>query len=234
MFSTLAGGGACPTWLASVRACLIDLDGTLVDTLGDFTEAVNRTLAELSLPPQTPEQVESGVGKGSEHLVRTVLNQAGRSMPGHEPDLGTPEALAVYQRHYGEVNGQFSAVYPGVADGLRGLQARGLPLVCLTNKPVAFARELLAQKGLAGFFVQVYGGDSFAEKKPSPVPLLGACAALGLPPGQVLMVGDSLNDAQAARAAGCPVVLVTYGYHHGKVPTLADADAVVGSLAELA
>jgi phosphoglycolate phosphatase len=230
MGGLLAGGKGSLPQLAAVQACLVDLDGTLVDTLGDFTEAVNRTLAELSLPPQTPAQVESGVGRGSEHLVRTVLSGAG--VP--EPDLSTPEALAVYQRHYGQVNGQFSAVYPGVVQGLAALRARGLPLVCLTNKPVAYARELLALKGLAGYFVQVYGGDSFAEKKPSPVPLLGACAALGLAPHTVLMVGDSLNDAQAARAAGCPVVLVTYGYHHGQVPTLADADAVVGSLAALA
>lgn len=214
---------------AQVRAALVDLDGTLVDTMGDFTEAVNRTLAELRLPLQTAAQVEAGVGKGSEHLVRTVLNSAG--VP--EPDLSTPEALAVYQRHYGEVNGQFSAVYPGVVEGLTVLKDKGLPLVCLTNKPVAYARELLALKGLAGCFTQVYGGDSFAEKKPSPVPLLGACAALGLPPQHVLMVGDSVNDSQAARAAGCLVVLVTYGYNHGQPLGPSDADALLSSLAEL-
>jgi phosphoglycolate phosphatase len=124
-------------------------------------------------------------------------------------------------------------VYPGVKEALTTWRAAGLPLACLTNKPLAFAKQLLAAKGLDGFFVQVFGGDSFARKKPDPLPLVSTCAALGVSPAQCLMVGDSSNDARAARAAGCPVALVSYGYNHGLPIDGVDADAHVDSLLEL-
>jgi phosphoglycolate phosphatase len=120
-----------------------------------------------------------------------------------------------------------------VVPGLQALRAAGLRLACLTNKPNAFARPLLAQKGLDGFFEHAFGGDAFARKKPDPLPLLETCKALGTPPGRTLMVGDSSNDAAAARAAGCPVVLVSYGYNHGEPVASAGADAVVDSLEQL-
>ena len=106
-------------------------------------------------------------------------------------------------------------------------------MVCLTNKPLAFARSLLQLKGLDGFFVEVFGGDSFARKKPDPLPLIKACEFLGTLPARTLMIGDSSNDAQAARAAGCPVLLVTYGYNHGAPVREVDADGFMDSLAEL-
>jgi len=124
-------------------------------------------------------------------------------------------------------------VYPGVEEGLRQLRSAGLQLACLTNKPGEFARDLLAAKGLAGQFAFVFGGDAFPRKKPDPLPLLKACEALATPPARTLMVGDSRNDAAAARAAGCPVVLVTYGYNHGEPVRGVDADAFVDSLAEV-
>ena len=121
-----------------------------------------------------------------------------------------------------------------MVEGLHALQRAGLRLVCLTNKPTAFALPLLRTKGLDGFFEQVFGGDAFERKKPDPLPLLKACAALGTVPARTLMVGDSSNDAQAARAAGCPVVLTTYGYNHGEPVTAVDADGWVDSLEQLA
>ena len=142
-------------------------------------------------------------------------------------------ACGRYQQHYRSVSGQHAVVYPGVLAGLQTLQAAGLALACVTNKPVAFAKPLLAQLGLAEFFSHVFGGDSFARKKPDPMPLLKACEALGTLPGRTLMVGDSSNDAAAARAAGCPVVLVTYGYNHGQPARNVDADRFVDSLAQL-
>jgi phosphoglycolate phosphatase len=124
-------------------------------------------------------------------------------------------------------------VYPGVVEGLTALKARGLTLACLTNKPTAFALPLLRQKGLDGFFSVVFGGDAFERKKPDPLPLIKTCAALATAPAQTLMVGDSSNDARAARAAGCPVVLVSYGYNHGEPVAAVDADGVVDRLDEL-
>jgi phosphoglycolate phosphatase len=124
-------------------------------------------------------------------------------------------------------------VYPGGLEGLRTLRQAGLKLACLTNKPLAMARQLLKLKGLDGFFSEVFGGDSFERKKPDPLPLLKTCEALGTLPARTLMVGDSSNDAQAARAAGCPVLLVTYGYNHGEPVRGVDADGFVDSLAEL-
>ena len=145
--------------------------------------------------------------------------------------------MALYQQHYRAVNGQYARVYPGVVDGLQALQHAGLKLACLTNKPVGFARELLQLKGLDAFFSHVFGGDSFAAKKPDGLPVLKTCEALGALPERCLMVGDSSNDAQAARAAGCPVVLVTYGYNHGQPVASSganvDADAVIDSLLQL-
>ena len=210
-----------------LQAAIVDLDGTLVDTVGDFDAALNATLAELEQPPVDRAFITRTVGKGSEHLIRSTLAAVGADAALYAT------AWAAYQRHYLAINGQHVTVYPGVRDGLQRLQAAGLPLVCLTNKPGAFARPLLAATGLAGFFRQVFGGDAFARKKPDPLPLLEACRALGTAPAATLMLGDSSNDAQAARAASCPVVLVSYGYNHGRPVDEAAPDAVIDSLAAL-
>ena len=208
----------------SIAAAIIDLDGTLIDTVGDFEVALRLAFADLGLPAAQRAFITCTVGKGSEHLIAQSLAHVG----------GRPEqfdaAWQRYQHHYLAINGQHSALYPGVLEGLHMLRARGLRLVCLTNKPTAFALPLLAAKSIDKFFEAVYGGDAFEHKKPHPMPLLKACAAMGLAPAQVLMVGDSSNDAQAARAAGCPVVLMSYGYNHGEPIESAGADAVLDRL----
>jgi phosphoglycolate phosphatase len=226
-----------------LQAAIVDLDGTLVDTLGDFEVALNRALADVDLPPVTRTLVEHSVGKGSEHLIRTVLAHQldalvalgqGRVCQGRSVDNLYQPAWMRYQHHYLTINGQFATVYPGVVEGLQLLQNQGLKLACLTNKPLSFAKPLLHAKGLDHFFSQVFGGDSFERKKPDPLPLLKTCEALGTLPTQTLMVGDSINDAQAARAAACPVALVRYGYNHGQPIDAVDADVHVDSLTELA
>ncbi|WP_373765172.1 phosphoglycolate phosphatase [Delftia acidovorans] len=211
-------------------AAIVDLDGTMVNTLGDFAEALNRMLADLQLPAIAPQAIETMVGKGSEHLIRSVLAHVGAA----DVDAIYGQAWQRYEHHYLQLNGQFADVYPGVLEGLQALRARGLRLACLTNKPLSFAQPLLAQKGLAPLFEQVFGGDSFERKKPDPLPLLKTCEALGTSPARTLMLGDSSNDAQAARAAGCPVVLVSYGYNHGQPVRQVDADGFVDALTELA
>lgn len=224
-------------------AAIVDLDGTMVDTLGDFAVALNLMLADLALPEIAHAAVEPLVGKGSEHLIRSVLNQVLKVPPALEvpaqaaidleADRLFPDAWASYQRHYLEINGRHASVYPGVVEGLQRLRGWGLKLACLTNKPAAFAVPLLRDKGLDGFFSQVFGGDSFERKKPDPLPLLKTCEALGSLPSRTLMIGDSSNDARAARAAGCPVVLVTYGYNHGEPVRKVEADGFVDLLSDI-
>ena len=216
------------TDFSTLEAAIVDLDGTMVDTMGDIDCAINLMMADLSLPGVDRSTIQLLVGKGSEHLIRSVLEHSGAP-----PEVNFEHAFQSYQKHYAAINGKHSAVFPGVIEGLRKLQVRGLKLACLTNKPTAFVPALLASKGLDGFFSQVFGGDAFERKKPDPMPLLKTCEALGTAPQRTLMIGDSSNDAKAARGAGCPVVLVTYGYNHGEPVREVDADGFVDSLAEL-
>ena len=226
-----------PLDCTALDAAIIDLDGTMVDTLGDFAEALNRMLDELALPAIAAPAIAHMVGKGSEHLLHSVLHhvlaQSGQAPAAIEIEALHTRAWPSYQRHYLAINGQFASVYPGVIEGLQALRSAGLRLACVTNKPASFALPLLRAKGLDGFFAHVFGGDAFAKKKPDPLPLLQTCQALGSAPARTLMVGDSSNDAQAARAAGCPVVLTLYGYNHGCPVTEVDADGWVASLADL-
>lgn len=223
-------------------ATIVDLDGTMVDTLGDFAAALNLMLADLRAEGLAAADVDTAtietmVGKGSEHLVKSVLNHAVALPEIRSAAIDSVAqyrlAFERYQDHYASVSGLYSTVYPGVAAGLSILKNAGLKLACVTNKPIAFALPLLALKGLDRFFSEVFGGDSFERKKPDPMPLLKTCEALGTVPARTLMIGDSSNDAAAARAAGCPVVLVTYGYNHGEPIRAVDADGFVDSLAEL-
>ena len=227
---------ALPLDCTALDGAIVDLDGTMVDTLGDFAQALNLMLADLALPAIAPPAIANMVGKGSAHLLRLVLNHAlaqqGRALTAPEIEALNVRAWPIYQQHYLRINGQFASVYAGVPEGLQALR-RGLRLACVTNKPLPFALPLLRAKGLEGFFEHVFGGDSFEKKKPDPQPLLKTCAALGTAPARTLMVGDSSNDAQAARAAGCPVVLTTYGYNHGQPVRAVDADGWVDSLVDL-
>jgi phosphoglycolate phosphatase len=213
--------------LRGVKAAIIDLDGTMLDTMGDFEVAINMMRAELGLGPVTAAQISLMVGKGSENLIRRVLaldyDDAG-------VEAHFARAYESYQRHYIAINGEHSDAYPDVEAGLRAMLDAGLRLACVTNKPLAFALPLLKLKGLDGYFEILYGGDSFAKKKPHPMPLLAACEFFGLPPAEVVAIGDSSNDAQAARAAGCPVLTVPYGYNHGVSIHETDSDGIVDTL----
>ncbi len=218
----------------NLQAVMIDLDGTMVDTIGDFEVALNRALADLQVPTANRTLIERSIGKGSEHLIRTVLKHQ-LALPEVAGNVREVEQLFKpvwerYEHHYLSINGEFSNVFPGVMEGLEQIKALGLPMACLTNKPVSFTLPLIRDKGLAPYFSKVFGGDSFERKKPDPLPLLKTCEALQSLPAQTLMVGDSSNDAQAADAAGCPVVLMTYGYNHGEpiqnTPALAWLDSL--------
>jgi phosphoglycolate phosphatase len=213
-----------------LQAAMIDLDGTLVDTLGDFVAALNAMLDEEDLPHVLPAQVAALIGKGGEYLVHHVLLQSMAADP--QPEA-SERALARFRHHYDEVNGRHARLFPGVVEGLGKMRARGMRLACVTNKPTAASRRLLRACGIEDFFDVVTGGDRYERLKPDPQPLAMTCEEMHTPPESTLMIGDSVNDARAARAAGCPVVLVTYGYNHGEPARDVDADGWVDSLAEL-
>jgi len=217
--------------LAGVRAAIIDLDGTMLDTVPDFHVAINGMRSEFELAPISAEAIKNMVGKGSENLIRSVL---ALDFDADGVEQRFEQAMEAYQRHYLAINGDFSTLYPDVVQGLEAMKAAGLRLACVTNKPVAFALPLLKQKKLAAYFDVVYGGDSLPKKKPDPLPLLQVCADFDLAPAKVVAIGDSSNDAQAARAAGCPVLTVPYGYNHGHSIHDTDSDGIVNTLLEAA
>ena len=214
-----------------IRAAIIDLDGTMLDTGPDFLVAINAMRAELQLAPVEIDVITRFVGKGTENLVRSIL---GLDFTPEQVGERYEQALQAYMRHYSTVNGKYSTLYPGVTEGLQQMQQQGLRLACVTNKPIAFALPLLESAGLLPAFEVVYGGDSLPRKKPDPMPLLQVCADFSLAPHKVVAIGDSSNDAQAARAAGCRVLNVPYGYNHGQSIHDVDSDGIVDTLLDAA
>lgn len=212
-----------------VKAVMIDLDGTLADTIPDLAAATNLMLGELGRPALDPALVRTFVGKGIPKLVERAL--AG-SLDGSIPEETRARALPIFERCYAGVNGKHSTIYPGVMEGLEALRAARFPLACVTNKAGSFTSALLEHLGLARYFAQVIAGDTLPQKKPDPAPLLHACRNLHVAPHEMLLIGDSMNDVQAARAAGCPVFCVTYGYNEGRDVRELDVDAIVTSLVE--
>lgn len=214
-----------------LKAAIVDLDGTMIDTADDFTAGLNGMLAQLDAEETSREEVVGYVGKGSEHLIRSVL--APRLEAEHAQER-FDEALAIYQAEYAKINGLHTRLYPDVEAGLRAMRDAGLKLACVTNKPHRFALELLQQYGLAQYFSVVLGGDSLAKKKPDPLPMLTAAAQLGVAPQAMVAIGDSENDALAGRAAGMATLTVPYGYNHGQAIQTIKSDGIVASLFDAA
>ncbi|MBV6475555.1 MAG: Phosphoglycolate phosphatase, chromosomal [Rhodocyclaceae bacterium] len=213
----------------AIRAVLIDLDGTLLDTVPDLADAANAMLAELGRLTLPTDTIRDFVGKGIPNLVGRCLGYPGESAA---PDAVA--ALAVFKHHYAAVNGRKTRVYPGVLEGLRAMRAAGLKTACVTNKAAAFTEQLLAATGLAALLDLTVSGDTLPEKKPHPLPFLHICERFGITPAEALVVGDSRNDVAGARAAGCPVFCVPYGYSEGEDVRDLGADAIVGTLEEAA
>jgi phosphoglycolate phosphatase len=213
--------------LSGIRAAIIDLDGTMIHTAPDFHVAVNRMRDELGLAPLDIDTITHFVGKGTENLIRRVLAE---DFDAPAAEANFQQALTSYMTHYTAINGDYSSIYPDVREGLDALRAKGLRLACVTNKPIDFALPLLDKSGLREYFDVVYGGDSLPRKKPDPYPLLKVCDDFGLEPDQVVAIGDSSNDALAARAAGCRVLNVPYGYNHGESIHTVDSDGIVPTL----
>lgn len=217
--------------LRGIRGVIVDLDGTMLHTAQDLHIAINRMRHDLDLSALDVDTVISFVGKGVENLVRRAL---GIDFTQDEVEHRFGQALSLFEQHYLDVNGQFATAYPEVHEGLQAIRAKGLRLACVTNKPLAFTIPLLKKAGLHDYFEIIYGGDSLAKKKPDPMQLLQVCADFGLAPSEVVAIGDSISDSQAARAAGCRVLTVPYGYNHGQAIQDVDSDGIVSSLLQAA
>jgi phosphoglycolate phosphatase len=210
-----------------VRAVVIDLDGTLLNTAPDLAKAAELMMAELGLPAVPMETIKTYIGNGVSRLVKRVLTGDMDAEP--DAELFT-KALHSYQRHYGEHVADQSRPFDGVVEGLKAMKEAGYRLACITNKAEQFTVPLLLATHLHGYFELILSGDTLPKRKPDPLPLLHACEQFGIQPSELLLIGDSLNDTQAARAAGCHVFCVPYGYNRGRPVSELDLDAVVPSL----
>lgn len=222
------------------KAVLIDLDGTLVDSVPDLAYGIDQMMLQLAMPIRGVDAVTEWIGNGVERLVKRALVN---SMVGEPSEALFQKALPLFEVAYAANNGKHSHLYDGVETGLNYLQQQGYRLACVTNKPAAFTHPLLEAMGIADFFDVTIGGDQVARRKPDPQPLLMAAEKLRVDPKQAVMLGDSISDIMAARGAGMPVICVSYGYNHGQAIGGQEGrgqerrshhpDAVIDSLAEL-
>ena len=212
-----------------IAAVAFDLDGTLVDTLPDLHEAANRMLADLGRPAVEADRVRGFIGDGVDRLVKRLLTGALHA----EPDrTAFEQARDRFREHYRQVLTRASRPYPGVVDALDEMRGRGLKLACVTNKPERFTRPLLEGLDLLRRMDCVVGGDTLTAKKPDPLPLAHCAEEFGIEPRLLLMVGDSAIDCAAARAAGCPVFCVPYGYPGTATVQSLDCDAIVPAVSD--
>lgn len=213
--------------LKDTHAVILDLDGTMIDSVPDLEVALNGMLKDMGLPAVDENSVRMFVGKGTPHLVKSTISVF---LDEQDATKRQDEALTLFYRHYREVNGMYSHMYPGAREGIERMAERKLKIACVTNKPSVFTEPLLARNGIYAFFDVIYCADTFPKKKPDPFPMNMACRKFGLRPDQVVAIGDSVNDAKAARAAGCSLFMVSYGYNYGIPVEEMQPDAVVSSL----
>ena len=233
--------------LQNIRGVAFDLDGTLVDSAPGLTAAVDNALYALELPMAGEERVVTWIGNGADVLIQRALTWArqeratlraaqGKPSVDHD-DIPQAEQQAIlrklFDRYYGEVAEEGSFLFPAVADTLGALHAKGLPLALVTNKPTPFVAPILSSLDIAKYFTVVIGGDDVKNKKPHPEPLLMVAEKLGLAPAELLFVGDSRNDIQAAKAAGCCSIGLTYGYNYGEPISLSEPDYIFDQFNEL-
>ncbi|MES9870462.1 MAG: phosphoglycolate phosphatase [Sedimenticola sp.] len=212
------------------KLILIDLDGTLVDSVPDLAHCVDTMMERLGREPYGADMVRNWVGNGVERLTRRALIGQLDGEPSDEDfDQAYPIFLDLYDKH----NGENSCLYPGVREGLSYLKTTGIRMGCVTNKAEQFTVPLLKALGVYDDFEIVISGDSLPKKKPDPMPLLHAAEHFGVSPSESLMLGDSVSDVKAARAAGFSIICMSYGYNHGNDIRDANPDHVIDSFVEL-
>lgn len=209
-----------------IRAVAIDLDGTLLDTAGDIATAANRALQDIGLSALPVDVVKSFVGKGIHNLVTRAVAAVGAAVD----ETVLERTITRFEHHYATCFADTTQPFSGVVEGLAAMRNAGFALACVTNKAARFTEPLLMRTGLAGYFSLTLSGDSLPEKKPHPLPLTHSAQHFGITPMELLVIGDSANDLQAARAAGSPIWLVPYGYREGLSADALKPDAWIDSL----
>lgn len=225
--TTTAAPSAKPS-SKSYDAVLLDLDGTLMDTIPDLAIAVNAMLTQLDFATMPQAEISTYIGKGSDNLMRRILATAQGGKPASE-DLFL-RGRDIYYAEYHKINGDNAIIFDGVIPGLERIQSMGLKMAVVTNKNTEFTMPLLERTGLLRFMQGVVCGDTLPERKPHPAPMLHGCSLVGSQPARTCAVGDSINDALSARAAGCSVLAVPYGYNEGQSVHTLDVDAIVDSI----
>ena len=212
------------------RMILIDLDGTLVDSVPDLAYCIDETMKRIGREPWGEAKVREWVGNGVERLVKRALSG---SLDGEPDETIFADTLPIFMEVYANNVSGRSVLYPGVEAGLLQLKEDGYVVCCVTNKAEQFTVPLLNDMGIAKHFELIVSGDTTPKKKPDPMPLLYAAEKMAISPAESLMVGDSSNDVAAARSAGFDVVCLPYGYNHGKDIRESNPDAVITALDEL-
>jgi phosphoglycolate phosphatase len=210
---------------------LIDVDGTLVDSVPDLAYCVDEMLKKMGMQPHGEAAVRNWVGNGVAHLVERALTN---DLDGYPEQAQFDQAMPLFNALYSVHHSDRSSLYPGVVEGLAFLQQnKGISIGCVTNKAEAFVIPILKNLGIHDEFEIIICGDTLEKKKPDPMPLLHAAAHLGALPENSLMLGDSKSDVKAARAAGFDIICMSYGYNHGEDIHLYEPDAVIDSMIEL-
>jgi len=209
---------------------LIDVDGTLVDSVPDLAYCVDEMMKALDMPVHGEAKVRDWVGNGVERLTRRALIG---QLDGEPDDALFEKAYPIFLDLYAENTSKRSCLYPGVEEGIAYLKTANYKLGCVTNKASQFTIPLLKDLGVHDHFEIIICGDTLEKKKPDPMPLLHAADFFGVKPENAMMLGDSISDVKASRAAGFQIVCMSYGYNHGDDIRDANPDAVIDSMAEL-
>jgi phosphoglycolate phosphatase len=213
-----------------IKLMAFDLDGTLLDSVPDIAQAVAHTMAELKLPAREQEQVRGWIGNGAQLLIKRALSG---DIKGDVPDDVFEKAYPVFLKYYTKFLNKDSVIYEGVTSTLASFKASGIKLACITNKPSQFTEPLLDDLGLSQYFDKVVCGDTYAQRKPHPMPLLEVAEFFSVSPQQCIMVGDSVNDIKAAQAAGFYSICVDYGYHGDYDVHQLGADVVISHFSQI-